>query len=275
MATPIGNLRDISLRALDVLKEVDAVAAEDTRVTARLLERYGIDKRLISVHEHNEKRAIKEVLGLLSAGKSLALTCDAGTPAISDPGALVVGAVREAGYAVIPIPGPNAAVAALSAAGLPAPHFLFYGFLPQRAAERRRALAPLAELPSALVFYEAPHRITACLADLRTALGGERRIVIARELTKIYETIHLCALAEAANWVAADADRSRGEFVLIVAGAQARGAREDVQREARKTLAILLDALPVRQAVSLAVKLTGGRRNELYKLALELKKRES
>jgi 16S rRNA (cytidine1402-2'-O)-methyltransferase len=270
VGTPIGNLRDISLRALDVLKEVDAVAAEDTRVTARLLERYGIAKRLISVHEHNEQRAIGQVVQLLSAGKSLALACDAGTPAISDPGALVVSAVRAAGFAVIPIPGPSAAVAALSAAGLAAPHFLFYGFLPPRPAQRRRALAPLAALPYALVFYEAPHRLTDCIADMGSVLGGERGIVIARELTKLFESIHQCALADAGAWLAGDPDRGRGEFVLIVEGAArvARGAKED----ARRTLELLLDDLPVRQAVTLAAKLTGGKRNELYKLALDLKR---
>lgn len=270
MATPIGNLRDISARALDVLKSVDAVAAEDTRVTARLLGHYGIAKRLISVHEHNEKRAIKDVLSLLEAGKSLALTSDAGTPAVSDPGALLVGAVRDAGFAVTPIPGPNAAVTALSAAGFAAPHFFFYGFLPPRAAERRRALAQLAPLLFTLVFYEAPHRVMACVADLRATLGGERRIVIARELTKLFEAIHQCALADAEAWFKGDPNRTRGEFVLIVEGADARPRREDPG--AHRTLEILLDALPLKQAVNLAVKLTGGRRNELYKLALALKK---
>ena len=270
MATPIGNLRDISARALDVLKSVDAVAAEDTRVTARLLGHYGIAKRLIAVHEHNEKRAIKDVLSLLAAGKSLALASDAGTPAVSDPGALVVAAVRDAGFAVTPIPGPNAAVTALSAAGFAAPHFLFYGFLPPRSAERRRALSPLAPLPYALVFYEAPHRIVACVADLLQALGGERHIVIARELTKFFESIHSCALADAGAWLAGDPNRARGEFVLIVEGAQARPRGEDP--EAHRTLEILLDALPLKQAVNLAVKMTGGRRNELYKFALALKK---
>ena len=271
VATPIGNLRDISLRALDVLKEVDAVAAEDTRVTARLLERHGISKRLIPVHEHNERRAVGAVLSLLSAGKSLALTSDAGTPAVSDPGALVVAAVREAGYAVVPIPGPNAAVTALSAAGLPSTHFLFYGFLPQRAAERRRALEALEALPYALVFYEAPHRILASLADLATVLGGERRIVVARELTKIHESIHDGPLGEAREWVAADPDRARGEFVLIVEGA---APRVTDSADAHRTLGILLETLPVSQAVALAAKLTGGKRNELYPLALQLKKRD-
>ncbi|HKA42440.1 MAG TPA: 16S rRNA (cytidine(1402)-2'-O)-methyltransferase [Burkholderiales bacterium] len=272
MATPIGNLRDISLRALDVLKDVDAVIAEDTRVTARLLARYGIARRLIPAHEHNERRAIKQVLALLTAGRSLALTCDAGTPAISDPGALVVEAVRAAGFAVTPIPGPNAAVAALSAAGRAAPHFLFYGFLPQRAAERRRALALLKTLPYALVFYEAPHRVVACLADLRDVLGGERDVVIARELTKVFESISRCTLASAAAWIAENAERARGEFVLIVQGAQLpkRGA-EEARGEAHRTLAVLLEEVPLKQAVTLAVKLSGGKRNDLYELALTLK----
>jgi 16S rRNA (cytidine1402-2'-O)-methyltransferase len=241
-------------------------------VTARLLDRYGISKRLIAVHEHNERRAVGEVLNLLSAGKSLALTSDAGTPAVSDPGALVVAAVRKAGFAVVPVPGANAAVTALSAAGLPSTHFLFYGFLPQRAGERRRALAALEGLPYALVFYEAPHRILACLADLQAVLGGERRIVIARELTKLHESMHDGPLAQARDWVAADPDRARGEFVLIVEAAAPR--KNDAQADARRTLGILLEALPVSQAVGLAAKLTGGKRNEIYKLALELKKRD-
>ncbi len=270
VATPIGNLRDISLRALDVLKSVDAVAAEDTRVTARLLGHYGIAQRLISVHEHNEKRAIKDVLGVLSAGKSLALASDAGTPSVSDPGALVVAAVRAAGYAVTPIPGPNAAVTALSAAGFAESHFLFYGFLPSRAAERRRALAALAPLPFPLVFHEAPHRVVECVTDLCEALGGERRIVIARELTKLFESIHGCPLAEAGAWLAADPNRTRGEFVLIVAGAESRPRGET--EGPRRTLEILLAALPLKQAVDLAVKITGGRKNEIYELALGLKK---
>lgn len=272
VATPIGNLRDISLRALDVLKSVDAIAAEDTRITRRLLDRYGIVKRLIAVHEHNERRAARQVLALLRAGQSLALTCDAGTPAISDPGAALVSAVREAGYQVIPVPGANAALAALAAAGLDAPHFLFFGFLPAKAAARRSALAELGNLPYTLVFYEAPHRIVECLHDMNDVLGAERRVVIARELTKAFESIHLCELSQAARWVGADPNRSRGEFVLIVEGAEARA--ED-PRHVRRTLEALLAELPLKQAVDLAVRLTGARRNEIYKLALTLKNRES
>jgi 16S rRNA (cytidine1402-2'-O)-methyltransferase len=268
VATPIGNLRDISLRALDVLKSVDAIAAEDTRITRRLLDHYGIAKRLIAVHEHNERRAVKQVLALLGAGRSLALVCDAGTPAISDPGAVLVSAVREAGYPVTPVPGANAAIAALAAAGFDAPHFLFFGFLPAKGGARRRALAALAALPYTLVFYEAPHRIAECLQDMNTVLGAVRRVVIVRELTKVFESIHVCALAQAEHWIEADTNRSRGEFVLIVEGARAPAEDPD---QGRGTLEVLLAELPLKQAVDLAVKLTGGRRNELYKLALTLK----
>ncbi|MBI3045180.1 MAG: 16S rRNA (cytidine(1402)-2'-O)-methyltransferase [Betaproteobacteria bacterium] len=269
VATPIGNLADISQRALDVLRRVDAVAAEDTRVTRRLLAHYGIATRLIAVHEHNERRAAGQVLALLAAGKSLALTCDAGTPAISDPGALLVAAVRGAGYPVTPVPGPNAAVAALSASGFASPHFLFYGFLPERSAARRRALAALAPLPFTLVFHEAPHRVEACVADLRDGLGGERRIVLARELTKLFETLHECALAEAVEWLAGNALRRKGEFVLIVEGAVGAPAGDEAGRRA---LEVLLPELPLRQAVDLAARIGGGGKKELYRLALELKK---
>jgi len=273
VATPIGNLGDVTRRALDVLASVDAVAAEDTRVTGRLLRHYGIAKRMIALHEHNEQRAIREVLALLATGKSLALTSDAGTPAISDPGMLVVAAARAAGYAVTPVPGPNAAIAALSASGLPAPHFLFYGFLPARPGERRRALAPLATLPYALVFYEAPHRIEASVADLAASLGGARRVVIARELTKRYESLHECRLDAAGAWLAADANRVRGEFVLIVeGGAPAADAPPDA---ARRTLELLLAELPLKAAVNLAVKLTGGRRNDIYRLALQMQREQA
>jgi 16S rRNA (cytidine1402-2'-O)-methyltransferase len=271
VATPIGNLGDITLRALEVLRTVDAIAAEDTRVTGRLLDHYGIERRLIAVHEHNEKRAIAQVLALLHAGLSLAFTCDAGTPAISDPGTLLVDAVRAAGFPVRPVPGANAAAAALSVSGMSAPHFLFFGFPPPRAASRRQALAGLAKLPFALVFYEAPHRIVQSLADMEAVFGAGRRIVIARELTKLFETTHACTLGEAGRWLAADPLRQKGEFVLIVEGASdAEAPDRDAER---RTLTALLGELPLRQAVDLAVKITGGSRNELYALGLELKKK--
>lgn len=269
VATPIGNLSDIGLRALEILKSVGAIAAEDTRVTGRLLSHYGIRTRLMPVHEHNEKRASAQVLDLLAAGQSLALVTDAGTPAISDPGALLVAAVRSAGYTVTPVPGPNAAVAALSASGFVAPHFLFYGFLPERTAARRKALAALATLPFTLVFYEAPHRIAESVADLNAVLGGERRIVLAREVTKLFETIHACFLAEAEGWLAADANRRKGEFVLIVEGAD--GGEQADAGAGERALEILLRELPLKQAVDLAVKIGGGKRNDLYRMALAMR----
>ena len=270
VATPIGNLGDISHRALEILGSVDAVAAEDTRVTRQLLARFGIAKRLIAVHEHNEKRVAKQVLALLAEGRSLALTCDAGTPAISDPGALLVAAARHAGFPVTPVPGPNAAIAALSASGLAAPHFLFYGFLPERTAARRRALGALAKLPFTLVFFEAPHRVAESIADLRAVLGGDRHVVLARELTKLFETVHDCTLAEAEAWLAADPHRRKGEFVLIVECASAEPALENAGRRA---LEVLLAELPLKQAVSLAARIAGGGKNELYRLALTMRKK--
>lgn len=251
---------------------MDAVAAEDTRVATRLLAHYGIAKRLIAVHEHNERRAVTQVLALLGSGRSLALTCDAGTPGISDPGAVVVAAVRAAGYPVTPVPGPNAAIAALSVSGITAPHFLFYGFLPAKAAARRRALAALARLPFTLVFHEAPHRVEECVVDLCAVLGGNRHLVLARELTKLFESVHSCTLADAQAWLASDSKRRKGEFVLIVEGAGAEN--EDDDGRARRALKILLDELPLKQAVSLAARIAGGRKNELYQLALELKRRD-
>jgi len=270
VATPIGNLADLGLRALETLRGVEAVAAEDTRVTRRLLARYGIAKRLIPVHEHNEKRAVPGILALLRDGRSVALTCDAGTPAISDPGALLIAAARAAGFPVVPVPGPNAAIAALSVCGFGAPHHLFYGFLPARAAARRRELSALAELPYTLVFHEAPHRVEECASDLHTVLGGERRIAIARELTKLFESVHVCTLAEAVPWLGADPDRRKGEFVLIVEGAAERTAGQDA---GERTLGVLLGELPLRQAVDLAARITGGRKNELYRMALATRKK--
>jgi 16S rRNA (cytidine1402-2'-O)-methyltransferase len=271
VATPVGNLGDISRRALEVLGGVDAVAAEDTRVTGQLLAHFGIAKRLIAVHEHNERRVVNQVLALLAAGRSLALTCDAGTPGISDPGAVVVAAARAAGFPVTPVPGPNAAVAALSVSGITAPHFLFYGFLPAKAAARRRALASLARLPYTLVFHEAPHRVQACVADLHAVLGGERRIILARELTKLFESVHACTLAEAQDWLAPDPNRRRGEFVLVVEGAVS--GPEEGGGLGERSLAVLLGELPLKQAVNLAAKIAGGKKNEIYRMALAMRKK--
>ena len=273
VATPIGNLRDISLRALDVLMSADAIAAEDTRNTAHLLTHYGIAaQRLMALHQHNERGAAEKIIALLAQGQSVALVSDAGTPAVSDPGALLVEAVRAAGYRVIPIPGANAALAALSAAGLPAPHFLFYGFLPNKSAARCRELQELSTHPYTLVFYEAPHRILECVADLQNVLGGDRQIVFAREITKLFESIHRCTLVEAMDWLNADANNQRGEFVLLVSGAVEK--QEGLDVEAERVLALLLKELPLKQAVQLAVQISGVGRNELYQCALEIKKPE-
>ena len=270
VATPIGNLSDITLRALEVLKAADILAAEDTRVPIRLLNRHGIAGRLVAVHEHNERRAAERVTALLAEGKTVALVSDAGTPGIADPGAQVVAAVRAAGYAVVPIPGPNAAAAVLSASGFEASRFLFCGFLPARAAERRRELAELVAQTALLVFYEAPHRVVGSVADLCAAFGGARHIVIARELTKIHENLHRCRLDEAVAWLEADDNHRRGEFVLVVEGAVAMNS-SPAEIDIEAVLKTLLAELPVKQAVALAVKLTGGNRNALYKLALTLK----
>jgi 16S rRNA (cytidine1402-2'-O)-methyltransferase len=270
VATPIGNLRDISLRALDVLTSADTIAAEDTRNTSHLLSHYSISaNRLLALHQHNERGAAEKVIVLLQQGQAVALVTDAGTPAVSDPGALLVAAVLAAGFRVIPIPGASAAVAALSASGLTAPHFLFYGFLPNKSGARRTVLQELIEHPYTLVFYEAPHRILESVADLQAVFGDEREIVLAREVTKLFESIHRCKLGEAMAWLNSDANNQRGEFVLLVESAQSKP--DGLGSEVEKTLALLLEELPLKQAVQLAVKITGGNKNELYQRALELK----
>ena len=268
VATPIGNLADISARAVEILSSVGAIAAEDTRVTRHLLDHRGIPARLIALHAHNEERAAREVLDILADGVSVALVSDAGTPAISDPGARLVALAREAGYAVSPIPGANAAAAAVSVSGFLSPHFLFYGFLPARGSARRTELAALASLPHSLVFYEAPHRVAESVVDLAAAMGAQRRILIARELTKLFEETQVCALGDASVWLAANAHRAKGEFVLVVEGAPASAPADAALAN---TLAVLLEALPLKQAVALAVKITGASRNALYERALSLK----
>ncbi len=266
-------MRDISLRALDVLSSADTIAAEDTRNSAHLLTGHGITaKRLLALHQHNERGAAEKVISLLAKGESVALVTDAGTPSVSDPGALVVEAVRTAGYRVIPIPGANAAVAALSAAGLAAPHFLFYGFLPNKSAARCKELQTMLEHPYTLVFYEAPHRILECVEDLLAVFGEEREIVLAREITKLFENIHRCKLGEAMAWLHSDPNNQRGEFVLLVSAAPQREA--GLSAETESVLKVLLGELPLKQAVQIAVQITGVARNELYQRALSLKATE-
>lgn len=269
VGTPIGNLRDITLRALDILRTVDIVAAEDTRVTQGLLNAHGLQKKLIALHEHNEREASERIVADLAAGKSVAYVSDAGTPGVSDPGAHLARRAREAGLPVFAIPGPSAVATALSVAGIGDGRWLFYGFLPNKAAARRKVLEELRAQPCALVFYEAPHRVRECIADLADVLGSDRELAIARELTKLFEQVHVCALAEAEAWLVADDNRSRGEFVLIIQGAPAEASNDQPLRE---TLQTLLAELPLKQAVALAVKLTGEKKNAVYELALELQK---
>jgi len=269
VATPIGNLGDITLRALETLRAADAVAAEDTRVTARLLAHFGIAVRTIALHEHNERRAAAEIVKLVAAGKSVALVSDAGTPGLSDPGAHAVAAVREAGLPVVAVPGPSAAACALSVAGRPLDHVLFYGFLPATPAARRRALEALAGQPHALLFYEAPHRIRAALGDMAAVLGAGRAVTLARELTKLHEEVHTCALGEAQAWVDASAHRERGEYVVIVDPAPAGAGPSP--GEAQRVLKLLLAELPAGRAAALAARITGAPRDGLYAAALALK----
>lgn len=268
MATPIGNLGDVTLRALDTLRTVDVIACEDTRVTARLLAHFQIEKPLLSLHQHNERKAALRVLDALQDGKVVALVSDAGTPVVSDPGANVVQLVRDAGFPVVSVPGASALAAAWSVSGLPDVGFLFHGFLPVRPGERRKVLQSLASLPYALVFYEAPHRVLETARDLAEALGSERRSVVARELTKRFETVHGCPLGELVDWLAADENRQRGEFVLIVA---AGDTTTPLQTDAQSTLRLLLEELAPAAAARLAAKLCGVPRQEMYELAVKLK----
>ncbi|BAN24629.1 ribosomal RNA small subunit methyltransferase I [Caballeronia insecticola] len=271
VATPIGNVADITLRALHVLALVDRIAAEDTRNTSQLLARYGISKPSIAVHEHNEKSAAERVIGHLQNGERIACVSDAGTPGISDPGARLVDAVRDAGLPVIPLPGACALTTALSAAGAWVSGFSFIGFLPTKAKQRATHLRTLANHPMALVFYEAPHRIVETTRALADAFGGERQMLIARELTKLHESLHRCTLAEGPTWLEADANRQRGEFVLVVEGAPEAQQADDAHDA---LLATLLEELSVKSAARIAATLTGASRNVLYERALKLGKRD-
>ena len=271
VATPIGNLADLSLRALHVLALADAVACEDTRHSAPLLRHLGLAKPLVAVHEHNERAAAPFVIERLARGERVAYVSDAGTPGLSDPGAALVEAVRDAGFRTLPIPGPSAALAAISVAGdTQATASRMTGFLPTRAAERAAALAALVAAPDAQVVFEAPHRIGALCSALGDA-GPGRRVTLCRELTKQFETVVTLPAQALAGWLAADANRARGEFVLVIHAAQAAPTAGAEANDA--TLAALLEALPLKQAVALAVRITGAPRNALYARALELRSR--
>ncbi len=269
VATPIGNLEDISARALRVLREVALIAAEDTRHSSRLLAHFGIQTPLAACHEHNERDEGGRFLGRLQAGDDVALISDAGTPLISDPGYHLVRQARAAGIRVVPVPGACALIAALSAAGLPSDRFIFEGFLPARAAGRRARLEQLKVEPRTLIFYEAPHRILECLGDLEAVFGGDRAAVLGRELTKTFETLQGLPLTELRAWVEADANQQRGECVLLVGGWQAPQGEEAVSAEALRVLDLLLAEMPLKRAAALAAEITGVRKNLLYQAALE------
>ena len=262
VATPIGNIGDLSPRALDTLKAVAAICAEDTRHTRQLLARYGVEKPLIALHEHNEEALSGRLVARLLAGESLALVSDAGTPLVSDPGFRLVRAARAAGVRVSPLPGPCAFIAALSVAGLPSDRFVFEGFLPSKAGARRERLQQLVSEPRTLAFYESAHRIEAALADMAAVLGAERPAVLAREMTKLFETVLDGTLADLAARVTADPDQRKGEFVVLV-----QGAGEDADAkiaEGRRLYAKLGEHLPPSTAARLAAELSGAPRKALY-----------
>ena len=275
VATPIGNLADITLRAVYILGLVDAVACEDTRVTGQLLRHLGLDKPLLALHQHNEHSAAHGVISRLAQGQRVAYASDAGTPAVSDPGAVLVAAVAAAGHRVLPIPGASSAVAALSAAGdVLGNGFAFVGFLPGKGQDRRSALLVVAAAPSCQVLFEAPHRIASLLAGLAEA-APQRRITLCRELTKQFESITTLPAAGLPGWLVADDNRSRGEFVLVLHALPVvvvQPGADGLSAEAARVLAPLLRELPLKQAVALAAELSGAPRNALYERALALRR---
>ncbi|MAG66651.1 16S rRNA (cytidine(1402)-2'-O)-methyltransferase [Pseudomonas abyssi] len=268
VATPIGNLQDLTPRALQVLRDVSLIAAEDTRHSARLMQHFGIATPMTACHDHNEREKGLRLVERLLAGDDIALISDAGTPLISDPGFHLVRQAREAGVKVSPVPGACALIAALSAAGMPSDRFAFEGFLPAKAHGRQQRLQALLAEPRTWLVYEAPHRLLECLRDMQQVLGSQRRVLLARELTKTFETLHAAPLDELVAWVAADADQQRGECVLVVEGAPEPEA-DEVSAQALRVLDLLLAELPVKRAARLAADITGVRKNLLYQVALE------
>ena len=273
VATPIGNLSDLSPRAQEVLAAADVIAAEDTRHTGALLKAIGVSRPLVSLHAHNESGRVPELLARLEAGDSIALVSDAGTPLLSDPGYELVREATRAGCDVRVVPGPSAITAALAIAGLPTDRFGFEGFLPARSGERRTRLEDVATDTRTLVFFEAPHRIEECLADLAAVFGADRRAAVARELTKAHETTYRGTLAELVEQAKAEPNFARGEITIVVEGARDGGNRSDAL-QLEKVVALLLKELPPGRAAALAAQLTGARRNEAYALAMKLAKTE-
>lgn len=268
VATPIGNLEDISARALRILKEVSLIAAEDTRHSSRLLQHFGINTPLAACHDHNEREQGGRFINRLLEGGSVALVSDAGTPLISDPGFHLVRQARAAQIPVVPVPGASAVIAALSAAGLPSDRFIFEGFLPAKATARRSRLDALKQEERTLIFYEAPHRLLESVEDLAAIMGGERVAVLARELTKTFETIKDAPLGELVEWIRSDSNQQRGECVLLISGYESP-EKDSLTPEAVRILNILLAEMPLKRAAALAAEITGERKNMLYQFALE------
>jgi len=269
VATPIGNLADITYRAVEILKTVDLIAAEDTRHSQHLLTFYGIKTPRISLHEHNEQQRIKQLITLLQEGKQIALISDAGTPLISDPGYRLVAALHQMRIPIVPIPGACAAINALVASGLPTDRFIFEGFLPVKGSVRKQRLQELAEESRTVIFYEAPHRIEDLVNQLITEFGGVRLATVAREITKNFETIHHATLNDLKQWLSDDANQRKGEFVVIVQGKEKKPELQN-EEELKRILKILLAELSLKQAVALAVSITHLKRNYVYNIALNL-----
>lgn len=269
VATPIGNLGDMTPRAIEVLNSVDVIAAEDTRHSGKLLQHFGIKCPCLAYHEHNERQMCDKLVQRLQAGEQIALISDAGTPLVSDPGYHLVRAARQAGLQVVPVPGACALIAALSVSGLASDRFVYEGFLPAKSTARRQRLEALVDDARTLIFYESTHRIESSLADMAAIFGGQRQAVVARELTKRFETIHGDSLSALQAWLAADPDQHKGEFVVLVQGAVKVEAAA-VDAETVRVLSILMQELPLKQAAALAAKISGQKKNELYRLGLSL-----
>ncbi|MGH8549112.1 MAG: 16S rRNA (cytidine(1402)-2'-O)-methyltransferase [Methylococcales bacterium] len=274
VATPIGNLGDFTCRAVDVLGQVDLIAAEDTRQTRNLLQRYGVCTKLVSFHEHNEHRLVQDLIARMAGGGSIALVCDAGTPLISDPGFELVGAAIENGLTVVPVPGPSALICALSVSGLATNRFGFYGFPPRNPGPRKALFESLIEQTGTLIFYEACHRIINCLIDCAAVFPAERKLVIARELTKSHETIVRTRIGDAVPLLKEDVNIQKGELVLLIEGASVKIREEVVSPEQLRMIEVLLDECSVKKTAELVAKITGVRRKLLYSAALEIEKKD-
>ena len=268
VATPIGNLSDMSARAIEILQKVDLVAAEDTRHSKPLLNHFGVQTSVLAYHEHNEDQLTPKLIQRLLAGENIALVSDAGTPLLSDPGYRLVKAAHESSVKVSPVPGPCAAIAALSAAGLATDRFLFAGFSPHKQGARQSFYREFERQMATLVFYESSHRILAAAKDMLGVFGAERKVVIAREITKTFETIHSTQLGDLLSWLEGDTNQQKGEFVIVLEGSKT--SSDSIELNMKDTLRVLLEELPVKQASSLTAKITGIKKNQVYKAALEM-----